>query len=402
MRRLFRLAPVLLLAACSVGSSEEVTESLLLASDNRPELEMLLGHYRIGEHRKPQLAAARALVANMSTAGTARYEWIDAAGRSTGFDAQRFPDAASARADLAGLREREPAVHVARTRFVRDVDTILAEYLIPNVEDTFAALRERPWAAQLSPEVVHAWVLPHRVGVEPTSSWRGECMQQWADLTRRMEDPQDMAEAARLVLDDLPKWLAHDERYELTPNQQSFAQMRKRGVGSRSDRANLAAYALRANAIPCAIDCAPLTIEGRAARWITALDAAGEGVAPDAPPAPKVYRETYGGRPSSLAARVPLGTALPLALDSPNRLDVTALYGAVAALDVPVAPGPGDRAVFLCVEGPDGPVPVAGAPVDPKAGPSVVRFADVGVGYRYRAAWYRDGRITPFGDPLEL
>lgn len=390
------------LAACSTRSSGELTESLLLASDNRPELEMLLGHYRVGEERDAQLAAARSLVTGMSTAGTARYEWVDAQGRSTGFDALRFPDAAAARDSLAALLEREPRVRVARTAFARDVDTLLAEYLIPNVEDTFVALYERPWARQLSPEVMHAWVLPHRVGVEPTSPWRKECMQQWADLARRMDDPEDMAEAARLVLDDVPAWLAIDERFEFTPAQQSFTAMRRRGVGSRSDRANLAAYALRANAIPCAIDRAPLTSDGRPARWVTVLDAAGEGVAADAPAAPKVYRETYGGRPGSLAARLPLGTAIPEPLDSPNRVDVTAQYVPTGDLELRVQPSAGDRAVYLCVEGPEGLVAVAGLPVDPTGGSTTVRFPDVGTGYRYVPARYRDGRLEPFQAPVEF
>lgn len=399
MRRLLFLAFLLLAPACSSDPPAPIEESLLLADNNRTELEMVLGHYR--RLRDPQkLEAARFLIANMSVHGFERHELTDADGKLLGFDARRFKTLDRAQQELDRLEALYPGAEFRRTRFERDVETITSEYLIENIELAFEAWHTRPWAQGLSFEVFKQYVLPYRGSNEPLARWRSECMAQWADIPRRLEDPTDIAQAGRLVREGVDEWIRFSDLYYLHPTDQSFTEMRRSGVGRCEDISNLAGYALRANAIPVATDFTPWWADrDNNHAWEVVLDKDGNGTAALSNRAAKVYRKTFAIQHASFAAQLPAGTAAPRWFDRTDYVDVTDQYTATSAVSLVLANRGDDRAAYLCVFNGGEWRAISGALV---ADDGAVRFDAMGRDICYLPAWFRDGRLVPAAAPFVL
>lgn len=399
MRRPLTLATLLLAAACSSDPPAPIEESLLLADNNRTELEIVLGHYR--RLRDPQkLDAARFLVANMSVHGFVQYELTDADGNPLGFDARRFQTLERAQQELERLEALYPGAEFQEVRFDRDVETITSEFLIENIELAFEAWHTKPWARELSFEVFKQFVLPYRGSNEPLSRWRPECLAQWADLERLLDDPTDARSAARLVRQGVDDWIRFSDLYYLHPTDQSFTEMRRSKVGRCEDISNLAGYALRANAIPVATDFTPWWADrDNNHAWEVVLDQDGEGTATLSNRAAKVYRRTFAIQPTSLAAQLPPGTATPRWLDRSDYLDVTSQYVPVSDVSLSLVDRGADHAAYLCVFNGGEWRAISGAPVDDDG---AVRFESMGRNICYLPAWFRDDRLIPAGPPFVL
>ncbi|MCB9903865.1 MAG: transglutaminase domain-containing protein [Planctomycetes bacterium] len=399
MRRLLPLALTLLAVSCSSNPPAPIEESLLLADKNRTELEMVLGHYR--RLRDPQkLEAARFLVANMSEHGFVRYDLTDSDGNALGFDARRFANLDAAQRELDRLEALHPGADFQRTRFDRDVETITAEFLIENIELAFEAWRTKPWAQQVSFEVFQQFVLPYRGSNEPLSRWRPECLAQWADLARRLDDPTDLQRAGQLVREGVDEWIRFSDLYYLHPTDQSFAEMRRSRVGRCEDISNLASFALRANAIPVATDFTPWWADrDNNHAWEVRLDGEGNGRAALSNRAAKVYRKTFAIQRDGFAARLPQGTTAPRWLDRKDYVDVTSQYVATADVELVLADRGNDAAAYLCVFNGGEWRAISGALV---ADDGAVRFADMGRDVCYLPAWFRDGVLVPAAPPFVL
>jgi len=399
MRRTLLLAPLILCTACSSDPPAPIEESLLLADENRTELEMVLGHYR--RLRDPQkLEAARFLIANMSVHGAARYELVDESGVGLGFDARRFPNLERAQAELDRIEAAHPGAKFARTRFDSDVEHITSEYLIENIELAFQAWQTRPWAQDLSFEVFKRFVLPYRGSNEPLSRWRPECMAQWADLQRRLDDPTNIAEAGRLVREEVKQWIRFSDIYDLHPTDQSFSEMRRSGVGHGEDISNLAVFAMRANAIPVATDFTPWWADrDNNHAWEVVLDKDGNGTAALSNRAAKVYRKTFAIQTDCLAARLPAGTTAPRWLDRTDYVDVTDQYVATTDVHLTLTTRDTDAAAYLCVFNGGEWRAISGALI---AADGAVSFPKLGRGIAYLPAWFREGVLVPAAAPFLL
>jgi len=399
MRLHHRLLCLTLLAACNSAAPLPVEEGLVLAGDNRTELEFVLGHFR--RANDPQkLAAAEFLIGNMETHGATRIELTDEDGTELGFDARRFPDLSSAQAELDKLESAHAGVEFRRTNFDRDLDRITSKYLIENIDLAFEAWRTCPWAQSLSFEVFKQYVLPYRGSNEPLGRWRPDCVAEWADLSRRMEDPTDAREAGKLVRADLNQWIRFSDLYYLHPTDQSYLEMRRSGVGRCEDISNLAAYAMRANAIPVATDYTPwwATRDNNHA-WEVVLDGEGHGTAGLSNRPAKVYRKTFAVQTDCLAAQLPAGEEIPRWLNRRNFIDVTDQYVETSTVHLQLADGADHRAGYLCVFNGGEWRAIAGALVQADGS---LDFADMGRELCYLPAWFEDDELVPAGPPLLL
>lgn len=392
MRRTTQLATLALLAACSTNASAPVEESLLLASDNRTELEAVLGHYRRAQDPQ-KLQAAQFLIGNMSSKGAIRYELVAQDGKPLSFDALRFPDLARAQAELDRIETKYPGAEFERTEFDRDVERITAEYLIENIDLAFEAWRTKPWSQQYSFDVFQQYILPYRGSNEPLSSWRKDCMAQWADLDRRLTDPTDAREAARVIREEVNDWIRFSDLYYLHPTDQSYAEMRRSGVGRCEDISNLAGFALRANAIPVATDFTPWWANrDNNHAWEVVLDGAGQGNAALSNRAAKVYRKTFAMQRDCLTNRLPIDTEVPRWLDRDDFIDVTTQYQATTDVELQLASDAADHAAYLCVfNGGEWRAIVGTVLTDT----GIARFPAMGREICYLPAWYRGGVLIP-------
>lgn len=376
MRRLLALSLLILFPACAGNSPASIEESLLLAADNRTELEMVLGHYR--RLRDPQkLDAASFLIANMSMHGAVQYERTDPSGEPT-----------------------QHGEELERTGFDSDVEQISSEFLIENIELAFEAWRTLPWARDLSYDVFEQYVLPYRVGNEPLSRWRAECMAEFADLPRRLEDPTDVYLAARLVREGVNDWMSLSDPESLNRTEQSFAEMRRTGVGHHEDLSNLASFAMRANAIPVTTDFTPWWADRVGNQsWKVVLDKTGNGNAVLSHRAAKVYRKSFAIQHETLAGQLPPDTAIPKPLDRADFVDVTDQYVDTTEVELYLPEGAKERAAYLCVFNGGEWRAVCGSLV---AADGTVHFPALGREVCYLPAWYRDGELVPAAAPFVL
>ncbi len=105
-------AAVLSGGGCATGWSPQVQSALVLAGDNRPELEQALTHYRdTGETQK--LAAAEFLIANMPGHGFVLAAFYDEDDNEVAYDALDYTNYKEALAAIDALEAEHGELHYA-------------------------------------------------------------------------------------------------------------------------------------------------------------------------------------------------------------------------------------------------------------------------------------------------
>ena len=143
---LISVCAVLLLTCCS-RESASLRYALRQAGDNRPELESVLAHYA---DEPEKLAAARYLIANLP----AHYSYADS-------DAihEYYNYAACILSDtlLTPEQQRDSLLFVTDSLYadlknhtIPDARIIKADYLIKNIDRSYAQWQTCPWARQLT------------------------------------------------------------------------------------------------------------------------------------------------------------------------------------------------------------------------------------------------------------
>lgn len=315
-----------LAAGCAARWPAHVRVALSKAGDNRSELERVLEHYRAaGDEQK--LTAAQFLIANMEGHGYAANAFRDPEENWVEFDALDYADFKQAQAALDALEQEHGELNYKCKHFHKDLETITAAQLIENIDLAFQAWHQKPWARDLSFEAFCEYVLPYRGSNEPINSFRPACLERYADLPEKLEDPQDARAAARLIQKDVHRWVRFSELYYLHPTDQGFDEMSERGVGRCEDISNMMSYALRANAIPAATDYTPYWADrDNNHAWEVILDSSGQGKSGLSNRAAKIYRKTFSIQRDSLGCRKNPDEKVPPWLGGKSFLDVTAQY----------------------------------------------------------------------------
>jgi hypothetical protein len=396
------LLGVLALAAagCATTWPPEVERNLALAGDNRPELEKVLDHYRKkgdGEN----LEAAQFLLANMEGHGYIVTSFCDKDKNDVEFDATDYKSFQEAQEAMDALERKHGELQPRRKRFDKDLETITADLLIENIDLAFKAWHEKPWAKDLSPEAFREHILPYRGSNEPTNSTRPECLERYADLSKRMKDPTDAREAGGLILGDVGRWVGFDSLYYLHPTDQSFEEMQKSRLGRCEDISNMQLYAARANAVAAAGDYTPWWADrDNNPAWVVLLDKNGEGKAGLSNRAAKVYRKTFSMQRDSLGCLKNEEEEVPHSLAGKNFKDVTPSYREttdVTARLTEKKPA-GARFAYICVfnEGEWKPIHWGEIRADR------VTFTKMGRDIAYLPAYYVDKKTVPAAPPFIL
>ncbi len=227
--------------ACSLHFSPEIEEVLLLAGDNRGELEKVLKHYARIPGDSLKLRAAEFLIVNMPGKYSAYYDapWNDVATVSL-----RWTSSSDKQLVLDTYRLGEP---------VRkdDVTYITAEYLINNIDLAFKVWQEQPWGKTIPYDVFREEILPYRVATEPLENWREKVLASFADLYLSFKNDTAITtvEACSQVNDRLPRFRMDKD----FPNM-SYSQLMATTRGTCDAMAALSVFAMRGLGIPVTLD----------------------------------------------------------------------------------------------------------------------------------------------------
>ncbi|MCC7139826.1 MAG: hypothetical protein IT460_15490 [Planctomycetes bacterium] len=334
-----------------------VEEALVAAKENRPQLEQALTRARaLGA---AEAAAMEFLVANMPGKGyvvfalKTQQDGKEPKGTVVPFDPLSYPDFKAAKDALDAIEQAHGTVEFERDRFVPDVETLSADFLVRHVEHALRAWRTPPPAHRVSFEVFLRQILPYRGSEEPAQDWLTPCMARYAELPAEVAADPTPTKVLGWVGADVGRRVPFDERWYLHPTDQSFSEMEKSHGGRCEDITNATTFAARARGLAIAQDFTPRWgHRDNNHAWPVLLDAQGRGAAPEQGHAAKVYRKTFEIQRDGLWSRLPKGR------EAPNRwiegracVDVTAQYGPTSDIEIAVDPATAkdERVVYLCV-----------------------------------------------------
>ncbi|MDR0572687.1 MAG: hypothetical protein LBG96_01425 [Tannerella sp.] len=401
------LLSVCLLTACSGASRLE--RALILAGDNRAELEHVLAHYRDDPQK---LAAARFLIENMPG------KYAD--------DNKPFEAYQPMLKEWLGLKqmeqrgylyiEKEKSDSLIRAyrlnkpqKKLYDVNHITASYLINNIERAFEVWTAQPWGKEISFDVFCEDILPYRLGSEPLENWRDIVLEQYKLLydslccsntdavtaciraCNVMGNTWDLANAMPSIFPDMSYSMIHTVR-----------------SGHCEMQVKYGIYTMRALGIPVAWDytpqwpfrslghnwCTVRNEEGEYLPFIPTESKPGEPHKPDHTMA-KAYRHIFERNRESLIYIAESGD-IPMSFRNPWLKDVSSLT--FPSADIAIAPEwlhEKQDYYYLAVFNNRDWVPVHWA----KAGNPVV-FTDMGKNIAYLPVCFRQNRLYSCGMPF--
>ncbi|WP_304708779.1 hypothetical protein [uncultured Rikenella sp.] len=231
-------------------------EALSRAGKNRVELEKVLRYYQAPEDSQ-KLQAAYFLIANMPGKNTVtalnhdRYRRLLAELGALTIDQKTDQQLDVIRIRIDSISSASPASYIVRP----DLETVSADYLIHNINESFAAWEKTPWHKRYSFEDFCEWVLPYREGNEDLEDWRA--------LAMTLERPgEDMLQN----IDSILKWgvvLINNSGQSYSagilhyPLPLTLSDMKTVGVGACGTLTQYAAKVFRSRGIPAGMDFIP-------------------------------------------------------------------------------------------------------------------------------------------------
>lgn len=206
MKFLEVLFSLLLLCACS-NFSLPLEEALVLAGENRKELEQVLDHYAQNPKDSVKWQAARFLIENMPGHYTAEGGLIDVYRQKIDRDSANFLTKKMLDILISHYftQGRSPVKK-------EDVQHITADYLICHIDACFEIYERFPWYEDVTREDFFRYLLPYRVGYERLDLWRDSLKPVLPEKYQISSDVQyDMQEARRYLQTIYPSELVFSD-----------------------------------------------------------------------------------------------------------------------------------------------------------------------------------------------
>lgn len=398
----------LLLSGCRTND-KQLEEALVLAKNNRQELEKVLIFYKDDSLK---LDAAKFLIKNMP----GHYSYTEAV--DTYYNAvevlvdKKYP-IKDTRDSLEKLAMRFDA-SVFET--VPDVEVVKAELLIATIEEAFMHWKYGNWTTQLTYKDFCEYLLPYKsTELQPLDNWRtfylakydeGLDELQYCDLYKNSlvravcEVNRNMKNGVR------PYLLEYD-----APLVQRLSTKIRLPFGVCDDYVQIATSILRSNGIPVAVDFTPQwAARASGHSWNVILPNNGKcipfsgvGSDPGQPHMPdekmaKVYRKTYAINPAvEELIKAEKKKNLPEVFHKPFLKDVTSEYMHCSDITLDVKEAK-NKYVYLAVFNNQSWSPVAFSKIKNEK----AVFKDVGRDVVYLPVCYTDGKPEPIGEPFLL
>jgi len=337
---------------CSCMQRTDLSMALNYADENRVELEKTLSHYMFEDPNPEKFAAAQYLIENMP--GHYSYQ------NSAIYSYYAYADSILADTSLTPEQQRDSLLIKTDRRFCampflkrEDIEIIKADYLIDNIDKSYAQWTTCPWASHLSFEDYLEWLLPYKaVEFQELDAWRDTML---AHFGTCLEHPvkNDVEYNTTLGVAEMIRNEAYHglNRYGLytragLPLLTAHLQV-SQTFGDIPDYALTAVLAFRAAGVPAVLDETPVGSRYTAAtKWYVILSDRGEeltsewdlatmiggGFFPDER-GPKVYRNTYAINRERLDYLRYSMSCYPFEL---GKKDVTSKYFLTSDLEIPI------------------------------------------------------------------
>ena len=406
---------------CSCLQRSDLSMALNYADDNRAELEKTLSHYLFEDPNPEKFAAAQYLIENMP--GHYSYQ------NSAIYSYYAYADSILADTSLTPEQQRDSLLDKTDRRFrampflkKEDIEIIKADFLIDNIDKSYAQWTTCPWASHLSFENYLEWLLPYKAAeYQELDAWRDTML---AHFGTCLEHPvkNDVEYNTTLGVAEMVRNEAYHglNRYGLyteagLPLLTAHLQV-SQTFGDIPDYALTAVLAFRAAGVPAVLDETPVGSRYTAAtKWYVILSDRGEeltsewdlatmiggGFFPDER-GPKVYRNTYAINRERLEYLRYSKYAHPFEL---GKKDVTSKYFLTSNLEIPI-----DMVSRILLK--DRYVLIASAVRDDRNPWQIVDFGtmkrgkacfhDMGREVLYRVMGYDGKRLIHISDPFIL
>ena len=337
---------------CTCYKRSDLSTALYYAYDNKEELENALRHYMFEDPNPEKLAAAQFLIENMP----GHYSYSS----SEIYSYYAYADSILADTSLTPEQQRDSLLAKTDSRFVampflktRDIEIVKADYLIDNIDKSYAQWTTCPWASHLSFEDYLEWLLPYKAAeYQELDAWRDTML---AHFGTCLEHPvkNDVEYNTTLGVAEMIRNEAYHalNRHGLytragLPLLTAHLQV-SQTFGDIPDYALTAVLAFRAAGVPAVLDETPVGSRYTAAtKWYVILSDRGEeltsewdlatmiggGFFPDER-GPKVYRNTYVINKERLDYLRYAKFCYPFEL---GKKDVTSKYFLTSDLEIPI------------------------------------------------------------------
>ena len=394
---------LLFIASCSLSHTDDQLErALVLAGDNRTELEKVLRHYADDSLK---LAATRFLIENMpyyyTYAGAlvdSIYIALEQVYNSGSFDKDRF-------AYLQSLPYRK----LSR---ISDLSNISADYLIENIDYSFKVWHDRPWGKYISFDHFCEFILPYRIKDEPLSHWKKNLYEKYMPILDSLYQGTDVVEACTQLNHYLNSLDWHYTKDVRGPHRSADWLERYR-TGDCEEMSDYALYIMRAVGIPVAKDTyfnAPDQLYGHC--WNSLLDTTGLMISffnKTADPQRgkqvfytkgKVHRYVFAIQ-NDKKRLVEQGFYVPSPLNNFSLKDVSADYFSTGTIlvDCSYVPSSSPRPVYMAVFTPWGWIPSGRGEYEN----GIARFHNIEPNFYYVTLYYdENNRAHPAGPAFKL
>ena len=343
---------IFLVCACNSDQSTSIAEVLDSAGSNRVELETVLDHYSTVDPNPLKLRAAEFLIENMpahySYAGDEIYGYYSYA---SSILAEKALTPEQQRDSLLAMTDLKYSTLPNLT--VPDAQVVSAQFLIDNIDQSFARWDTCAWASQVSFDEYLEWLLPYKaVELQELDYWRDTLL---AHFGGGLEHPikNDVEYNTTIgVADMLRNDTYHGlNRYGLYTRAGlpllSAHLIASQTYGDIPDYAFTAVLVMRSAGIPAVLDETPVGSRGTAAtRWFVILSDRGQELTSEWDLAtqiggaffpyergPKVYRNTYAINKERLEYKRNAKFIYPFEL---GKKDVTAQYFLTSDIELPI------------------------------------------------------------------
>lgn len=405
---LYILLIPLLLSGC-FHSDIQLEKALVLAKENRQELEKVLTFYKDDSLK---LEAAKFLIRNMP----GHYSYTEAI--DTYYNAvevlldKRYP----IKDTRDSLEKLSKSFDASVFKTVPDVEVVKAELLIATIEEAFMHWNYGDWATQLTYQDFCELLLPYKsVELQPLDNWRtlylghyneGLDELQYCDLYKN-SIVRAVCEVNRNLRNGVQPYLLE---YDAPMIHRLSTKMRI-SFGVCDDYVQIATSVMRSNGIPVAIDFTPQwAARASGHSWNVILPNNGKcipfsgvGSDPGEPHMPdermaKVYRQTYAINPAvEELIESEKEENLPKTFKTPFFKDVTSEYMHCSDIVLKIEKCK-NKFVYLSVFNNRDWFPIAFSKI--KNGKAV--FKDMGRDVVYLPVSYEDGETKPIGEPFLL
>lgn len=409
----FILTGILFFAnSCKDASNNALERALVMAGENRAELEKVLQHYSVNETDTLKLKAAVFLIENMP----GHYSYKDTSYINAYHSAiDSVAELYYGKPEHDSIFEATASEYSKKQELVYDIHVVTSDYLIMNIDSAFSVWQNGSWAKHLDFEEFCEYLLPYKMEEKQTlDNWREYFTEPYNESLERLPY-NDMfknlayrgcQEILYRLRDSVPMVINYEK--DIIPIRR-MSSLTRIPSGPCDDFTVLATAVLRAKGVPIAIDYTPQwPFRSLGHAWNVLLINYGKnmmfnGVDPfihnyhrDDHPMAKVFRRTYKANPE-LMELLAVENHVPTAFHNPFIQDVTTEYLKTVDVEIPIK-NKEYKYVYLAVFDNANWFPIHWTKVE--KGKAI--FRNMGRNVTYLPVGYGESGIIPLGNPINL